>query len=136
MTTPADDPSRPAMPTELPASVRVHLRAAARWARFIAVGGILLVALFGSLAGLLIAHEGLRAVEDATLVPYAVALGSTALGSFQMWRYGRNLGSFLRRADEPALTRAFRRMRHFLAVWTLYLVLSTAIAVLAVLRQL
>jgi type II secretory pathway component PulF len=63
-----------------------------------------------------------------------VLLAATTAASVLVWNYGRSIVSFFRQG-EPALTRAFRNLRHFLKLWTLLLALTTVVKIVTVLRR-
>jgi hypothetical protein len=121
----------PVAPVELPGVDLDRLRAAAGWARLIAVVGFA----FTALAVALLALRGRPAIATPTFVPFLIAAAATTTGAILMAGYGKNVHSFFREG-EPSLTLAFRRLRFFLGLWTSFVLYDTATTIIAVLKRL
>ena len=64
-----------------------------------------------------------------------ISTGVTGAAATLLWLYGRDVVAFFR-WGEPSLTQAFRKLRLFFKLWAIYVVLSIATDVLALLGKL
>jgi hypothetical protein len=125
-------------PLALPDHAAARLAHARRWARVLAVVGFSLSGLM--VLGLVVALLSLRleTVNNTMLlgfVPLVAALFATLSGSAMLWAYGGNVRDFFK-SGEPALTRAFRSIRHLLTLWTLFAALVCLASLVTTLRRL
>ena len=127
-------------PVELSGPAIQHLRDASRWTRFLAIALFIATgALALAIVGIIVAARG--AIPPGTIgvtrtiIPAVISLASTSTAATLLWLYGRDVVAFFKRG-EPSLTQAFRKLRLFFKLWTLYVVLSIATDILALLGKL
>jgi hypothetical protein len=132
------EPEAP-QPFEITEREAADLRAAGRWARLAAAAGTVPLAL---LAFLLVdvgvqnrdALVGAYANSFSTLASNVVSAVGCVGGVALLWAFGRNVAAFFVR-DDVALTRAFRRVRQFLIVWTCVVALTSVLGLAAALSM-
>jgi len=117
-------------PAELFQEEVARLRSASAWARFIAVAGFIVAGLFGLALGLLIAGSDQFGISNTVILMWVVSIALIAATAHQLLGYSRDVRSFVAH-DGPALTRAFRSLRHVLGLMCLYVLLTVAGEVLS-----
>ncbi len=115
----AGDPNATGGPPELSSEDCERLRVAAGWARFAAIAGFVV-----SLLLALVMVATLRRLMPVAQTAYSIAttvVTTAAVGGAAglVWAFARNVTLFFAEG-EPALARAFRRLRHFFVLWTLF----------------
>ena len=133
----------PPPPVTLSARAIERLRGAAGWARFMAILGFVMSGLIALVAiGLVWAFFAMSnrfGLGNGELVlifmPITICLLAGVSVSALLWGYGGNVSAFLQRG-EPALTRSFRNLRYFLALWTVIYVLSAIVSALTTIWKL
>jgi len=119
-------------PAELFQEEIAHLRSASAWARFIAVAGFIVAGLFGLALGLIGAANDQLGITSKVILMWVVSIVLIAATAHQLLGYSRDIRSFVAH-DGPALTRAFRSLRHAFGLMCLYILLTVAGEVLGLL---
>lgn len=114
-----DGTSEPQQPVALTDWQLGRLRKAAGWARVVAIGALTAAGLAAG-ATLVFPEQIIRSdggVVWSQLISVIVFCASTIGAAVLLSKYGRNVTLYLT-GDPPALTRAFRHLRHFFMLWT------------------
>jgi len=120
-------------PVELSGPEIQQLRDASVWARFLGVAGFIVTGVLAlGLIGIIVKTRGGFSIGNKGAV---MGLGVTGAAATLLWLYGRDVLAFFGRG-EPSLTQAFRKLRVFFKLWAIYVVLSTAMDVAALLGKL
>ena len=120
-------------PVELSGSEIQQLRNASGWARFLGIAGFIITGAFAlGLIAIVVKMRGRLSIGNKWGV---ISLGVTGAAAALLWLYGRDVLAFFKRG-EPSLTQAFRKLRLFFKLWTIYVALSMATDVLALLGKL
>lgn len=112
-------------PAELFQEEIAHLRSASGWTRFIGVGGFVAAGVLGLAMGLVAAAGNRFGVTLTATLTGILSVLLMAGAAHQLLGYSRDVRSFLAN-DGPALPRAFRSLRHFFTLTSLYLALTVA----------
>jgi uncharacterized membrane protein len=131
MSTSQHEPGAPLPSLELWNDDIAHLRKSAGWARFIAVVGFAVAGLmlFGS-AGFLLKQGRIPARGAVNVMTFAATVASYVAAAALIWSYARSLVAFVRNG-ERSLEQAFRRLRLFFQLWTVFVALDTAWTILS-----
>jgi len=125
--------AQPPQPVELSGTQIQQLRNASGWARFLAIAGFIVTGVLAlGLIAIVVKMRGRLSIGNKSTV---IGLGVTGAAATLLWLYGRDVRAFFGRG-EPSLTPAFRRLRVFFKVWAIYVGLSTAMDVAALLGKL
>ena len=116
----AGDPNPTGGPPEPSSEDFERLRVAAGWARFAAIAGFVV----SLLLALVMVATTLKRWMPVAQTAYAIAttvVSTIAVGGAAglVWAFAQNVSLFFVEG-EPALARAFRRLRYFFIVWTLF----------------
>jgi hypothetical protein len=124
-------------PHELSEREVARLRAAGGWARFLARTGAVgfgLLLLFLLDVGLRNPAALINVVnaQYPTIVASGILFVVAGIGAIPLlWGYARNVAAFFARGED-ALPRAFRRIRHFVILWTVVTALTAFFEFIAV----
>jgi hypothetical protein len=117
-----------------------RLREASRWSRFLAIAGFVLCGLLA--VGLIVAIALWQSTElagnaplVAIVLPIALLLTVGVSGAALLFGYGRSVSQFFDQG-EPALSRGFKTLRYFFALWTILVALTSVIKLLSLLGKL
>jgi hypothetical protein len=131
--------ARPSQPVELSGPQIQQLRDTSGWARFLAIALFIVAGALGlAFVGIFVKTRGASPVENISvpnLIPAVISLGVTGAAAALLWLYGRAVLAFFRQG-EPSLAQAFRKLRIFFKLWTIFVVLGIVTDVVELLGKL
>jgi hypothetical protein len=117
---------QPSQPVELSGPQIQQLRDTSGWARFLAIALFIVTGALGlAFVGIFLKMRGASpvAISVPNIIPAVISMGVTGTAAALLWLYGRAVLAFFRQG-EPSLAQAFRKLRVFFKLWTIFVVLS------------
>ena len=130
---------QPSQPVELSGPQIQLLRDTSGWARFLAIALFIVTGALGlAFVGIFVQTRGAGTVANISvpnIIPAVISLGVTGAAAVLLWLYGRAVLAFFRQG-EPSLAQAFRKLRVFFKLWTIFVVLGIVTDVVELLGKL